>query len=524
VLHLAAAALCHEGLHDGDRALQHLNAALSLAPESPEALARISRVRLAAGRPAEAAAALRRLVDVPGIPREALLEHLLALAEADERRGALDAAASACRRALAVDPGHDEAHRRLVRLEGRGADPRARLATLAAAAEHARDAALRADAHVEASRLLAGPLVDRPRAVSHLRAALALDPSREEARSALATLIDDGPPADAIAEHRRLLTADPLRAASWSALFRHFQREHAHDRAYVAATVLRWLGAPLPGPAADRLLFEGARQTLPAPPQLSGTDLALLRAPGDGGPLAALVEAAGDAIAEAAECGTSGRDEPLRDHPLAALLAEAARAFAAPAWELGRGEAGRVEVEPGVPWIVRVGPDIARRTTTREQRFFAGRAAARLRTRSALAEALPPDVLGALVAAAIRFVVPSSATPADDAGARRLAKALGRRGRRAIEEAARSLASAPPPDLAAWRVAAAATADRAGLLLCGDVSTALALLLRRGAARPPEGAAALAAAADRPDVLALLAFAASEAHFALRQRLRVAIA
>jgi len=89
---------------------------------------------------------------------------------------------------------------------------------------------------------------------------------------------------------------------------------------------------------------------------------------------------------------------------------------------------------------------------------------------------------------------------------------------------ARALAAAPPADLAAWRAAAASTADRAGLLLCGDVAIAVALLLRRGAGRPPEGAAALAAAASRPDVLALLAFAASEAHFVLRQRLRVAIA
>lgn len=524
MLHLGAAALCEEGLRDGERALQHLNAALSLAPESPEALARLARVRLAAGRPPEAAAALRRLVDVPGIPREALLDHLLALAEADERRGALDAAAGACQRALALDPGHDEAHRRLVRLAGRGGDARARLATLTAAGEHARDAALRADAHLEASRLLAGPIGDRTLAVSHLRSALALDPSREEARSALAALVEEGPPADAIAEHRRLLAADPLRAASWSALFRHFQRERAHDRAYVAATVLRWLGAPSPGPAADRLLFEAARQTLAAPPALSATDLALLRAPGDAGPLSALVEAAGDAMAEVAERPPARSDEPLRGHALEPLLAEAATAFAAPGWELARGEAGRVEVEPGTPWRVRVGPDIARRTTLREQRFLAGRAAARLRTRSALAETLPPDVLGALVSAAIRCALPDAGVPAGDPRAQRLAKALGRRGRRAIEEAARALAGGPAPDLAAWRAAAAATADRAGLLLCGDVAAAVALLLRGGGRKPPEGAAALAAAAARPDVLALLAFAATEAHFVLRQRLRVAIA
>jgi tetratricopeptide (TPR) repeat protein len=524
-LHLAAAALCEEGLHDGDRAVEHLNAALALAPESPEALARLARVRLAGGRPAEAAAALRRLVDVPGVPPEDLVAHLVALAGADEARGALDGAAAACRRALAIDPAHDGAHRRLLRLEARGGDAPARIAGLEAAAAHAGDAALRADAHVDASRLLAGAAAERSRAVSHLRAALALDPAREEARAALATLLDDGPPADAITEHRRLLAADPLRVASWSALFRHFRRERAHDRAYVAATVLRWLGAPSPDPAADRLILEGASQPLAAPPPLSPADLALLRAPGDGGALAAFVEAAGDAMAGAAEEPARARPEPLRDHALQPLLAACAGAFDAPDFELARGELGRLEVEAGAPWIVRVGPDVARRRTLREQRFLVGRAAARLRTRSALAEGLEPGDLAALLAVAMRCALSDVARPpGEDPRARRLARALGPRGRRAVEDAARTLAAGPLPDLGLWRAAAAATADRAGLLLSGDVSASIAMLLRRGAARPPEGAAAVAAAAARPDVLALLAFAASEAHFVLRQRLRVAIA
>jgi hypothetical protein len=82
----------------------------------------------------------------------------------------------------------------------------------------------------------------------------------------------------------------------------------------------------------------------------------------------------------------------------------------------------------------------------------------------------------------------------------------------------------PPPDPAAWLVGADRTADRLGLLLCGDVPTAVDLLVREGAERPADRAQGLAAAAARPEVRALLAFAASDAHFALRQRLRVAIA
>jgi hypothetical protein len=155
-----------------------------------------------------------------------------------------------------------------------------------------------------------------------------------------------------------------------------------------------------------------------------------------------------------------------------------------------------------------------------------GRVAARLRTRSALADAFPdqlPDAIGA----AVRLVVPHYAglgRPGDELS-RRLEKAISRRTRRALEEPARALAHLrPPPDLSAWRTAAAATADRAGLALGGDVPTALDLLLRDDGGRKPAPGDRLVALRARPEALALLSFAASDAHLTLRQRLRVAIA
>ncbi len=527
MLHLQAATLCEEALGDGPRAVGHLQAALALAPASPEALARLAGVHAAAGRAPEAAAALRRLVEIPDLPRDALVGSLLSLSALEEQAGALAAAIEGCRRAVGADPGHPEAHRRLERLLERAGDPAARIEALEAAAANGRDPALRADAHVEAGRLLEGTAPRRADAISHLRSALAIDPGREDARAALADLLEDGAPSAALDEHRRLLARDPMRGASWGALFRHFDRARAHDRAYVAATVLRWLGLPSPGPAAEPLLREGDRQALAVPPALSVEDLALLRATGDGGPLAAMVEAAGDAIAAAIGDPAERHGEPLRDHPLRRALTDAARAFGAPEWELYPGTVGRVDVDPAVPYAVHVGPDVGRRTTTREQRFLAGRAAARLRTRSCLAELLPAAALASWLAAAVRCAVPGYAAgeQVDDEMLRRVGRSLGRKARRALEEVARAAPARPAPaDVELWHAAAAATADRAGLVMCGEVPAALGVLLRDGTSRPPEGAAALAAAAARPDVLALLAFAASEEHFLLRQRLRVAIA
>jgi hypothetical protein len=172
---------------------------------------------------------------------------------------------------------------------------------------------------------------------------------------------------------------------------------------------------------------------------------------------------------------------------------------------------------------VRIGADLARRTTAREQRFLLGRLAARLRSRSCLAEELPPEALVAWALAAAHAAV--GGAPANDGRARQVAKALGRRARKLLEQPAHALLSAAsPPDAGAWRAAAARTADRLGLLLSGDVPTAIDMLLRDDAGRALGRAEAIEAAPRRPDVKALLAFAASDVHFALRQRLRVAIA
>jgi hypothetical protein len=173
-----------------------------------------------------------------------------------------------------------------------------------------------------------------------------------------------------------------------------------------------------------------------------------------------------------------------------------------------------------------VGIDLPHRSTVREQRFMLGRAAARLRTRSGLVESFP-EAFADVVGAAVRLVVPHFAAIGDPSQElrRRLEKATTRKIRKALDEPARALAhQRPPPDLAAWRAAAAATANRAGLALCGDVATALDLLLRDESGRKPAPADRLDSLRAQPEALALLTFASGEAHLVLRQKLRVAIA
>ncbi|MGC3998946.1 MAG: hypothetical protein QM767_16465 [Anaeromyxobacter sp.] len=492
-LHLAAAQLLQDRMGDAEGAVRHLEAALALAPESPEGLTRLAGLRREAGDQAGAAAALRTLTALPGLTRDEAVQHGLALADVEAALGDDRAALAACRKALERDASHAPALALLADLERRSGTAAGLAAALESLASASRDAGVRASAHLEAARLHGGPLRSRPAAIDHLLLCLELDPQRDEARAYLAELQEETAPGKALEQHRILLARDPLRVDSWTALFRILERTRVHDGAFVAASVLRWLGIPPPGPGAESLLLEGDRQALASPPPIGAADWELLRAAGDRGPLAELVAASGDVLASVLVDPRETRGAPVRgDHPFRKVLAELARCLGAPEHELYAAPLGRLTVEPGDPAAVRVGADLAHRSTLREQRFLLGRAAARLRTRSALAEAFPEGWSAAL-AAAVQQVAPGygGLGRPDEELVRRVAKALPRKVRKAIEEPARALAARTAPDLAGWRASAAATADRAGLVLCGDVGTALDSDPARGRhPRPPHRRAA----------------------------------
>jgi hypothetical protein len=110
--------------------------------------------------------------------------------------------------------------------------------------------------------------------------------------------------------------------------------------------------------------------------------------------------------------------------------------------------------------------------------------------------------------------------PPDDESLVRLVKQLSGHvrpeEREALEEAARDLPEPSAEDLVRWAVAADLTADRAGLLFCGDPVVAMRMLSRV----PP-------LAAELPEqrrIDELLLFAVSDAHFRLRRQLGIALA
>ncbi len=525
-VHLELAALYEGPLRDAPRAMSHLNAVLAAAPEHAEALARLALVHRDARNWPAAADALRRLVALPSLAPDALRRHLLELADVrvegfDDRAAAMEL----CRRALELVPDDAAALERLARLEEGAGDHAGVISALDAVAAAAPAGAERARAYLRSARVLAGALGDTRRAVAELRRALEADPGSVEARIALADLYATTDPALAVEEHRRFLAEDPARIESWRALYHLFHDGRAHDRAFVVAGVLRFLMAS--DPASDGAYY--AHNALQAPSSssqaLAPGEWLSLRHPDDRGRLSEILSLVGDALAEAVELPVPTREKLKGAQPLSRLVAELCRNVAIAAFPVRHaGDGAELWLEPGDPPAVRAGADLARRHSVPEQRFLLARAAARLRARSGLAARLEPGALGDLMGAVVRQVEPDSAALGNpsDALVRAVARALPRRIRKALDEPVRALVRAGPQDVAGWRAALGATADRVGLLL--DVPAALGLLLREGGATAPDAAGVAAAVRASPGLGQLLCFTASEEHLRLRQRLHLAIA
>jgi cytochrome c-type biogenesis protein CcmH/NrfG len=529
-IRLELAALYQGPMADPPRAMSHLNAVLAATPEHGEALARLAEIHRSAQNWPAAADALRRLLASPALGPEERVERLLDLA-AIRAEGFADAPAAAalCEQALDQSPGHPRALELLVRSREQAEDPAALVAALERVGQEAPDPEARAAALRRAAHVLAEPQGDPGRAAALLRRGLEREPGLPGLREVLAEALGASAPLEAVEEHRRLLAAAPGRIESWRALFQIFRRTRAHDRAFVAAGALRFLQAADPG--TDGAFYA---ENAPLAPQgtgqvLSPADWATLRHPADRGPLSDLIALVAEPLARLVLETPSPAPKARGGSPPRRLLEELCRCLDVPSFTLLEdGEGAGLALDANPPEWLRIGGEFARRFGPGEQRFLLGRAAARLKARNALADHLGPGRLGEYLAAAVRIVDPTWAGTGEpgEGLVRQVAKAMPRKLRRPLEELAPLLAGLKP-DLLAWYAALSATADRTGLLLSGDVAAALLVALRDGAPPPPrpEGAAEVQEAVrTRPDLQALLSFAASEDHFRLRQKLKLAIA
>jgi protein O-GlcNAc transferase len=205
---------------------------LARKPQHDRALFMLSGLLFESGRFEEASLFLERLVAIAPHPA-----YLTNLGEAYRRQGELDAAAAACRRALAEDPELPEAHHNLgLTLMNAGAPDEAR-------PHLERAVALRPDSplfHVSLAWMLL-QLHQVAESAAHCRRAIELAPDLAAAHHHLANaLTEEGDRSGAIASYRRAVELDPADHDAHSNLILVALTDPSYDAASLGAEARAW--------------------------------------------------------------------------------------------------------------------------------------------------------------------------------------------------------------------------------------------------------------------------------------------
>jgi hypothetical protein len=262
---------------------------------------------------------------------------------------------------------------------------------------------------------------------------------------------------------------------------------------------------------------------------------ATLQHPGARVPLADVMRIIGDQLHKVyepglEELGVTKSDRLKPDKPLYRLAKTMCAVFGVEKVDVYQGKRGaQITLENTDPLSMVVGPDMVRRYQEREQRFLFARAAYQLRNKMAVAYRFDNTRLADLIGNAVRVVMPdfNRLGKADPDMTKRLRKAMSGKAIKALECVAQELAGAKTLDIGAWLQASTWSADRAGLLLSGDIASALNVLLREDPAttsiRLDSTEQILGALRKRRDMYEMFSYVTSDDHFKLRTRLRLAL-
>jgi tetratricopeptide (TPR) repeat protein len=497
---LARSAELYEKGHDLPKAVEVLEEARLIRPTEPVLL-----LALRAGY--EALKQWRKVVDIVGAMAEAApLLHdkaQLRFEQADVLLGRLrdeEVGLAVLGSTLDDDPTHERAMAAIVAVHTRREEWRAieRLYAKQIEVFAAREDVQRSwELCKKLGQVRRDKLNDGPGALEAFTGAVKLRPKDVETRAALAELlVAKGDRDAAIAELEMAAKYDPARAETHRRLFDLHRRAGSTDRTWLAATALEALGAASVDHAALAAQFRG--ETHPTG-TLDDAAWALLRAPGAD----AVIEAMTRAIAPAAiavkleQLRAEGRlpqlDPAKRQLPDSA--APLVRAFGASAQLLGvRGpdlyaqdgtDGALAAVQAPEPASI-VSPAAMSGKKAPELAFVAARHLAYYRPEYYAVLFYPSLVeLTALVLAAVKLARPELPLPANPASAvlrKALAPMVGEARKAELVAAVDQLdARGGRLDLAAWLTSVELTANRAGLLVSGDLAAALAAM--RGEAR-----------------------------------------
>lgn len=366
-------------------------------------------------------------------------------------------------------------------------------------------------------------LRDGPGAVNAFTGAVSCKPADVDSRAMLADLyLAQGDEPRAVAEFEHVAQLAPTRASTFARLFALHQRAGRSNRAWLAATCLEELGA---ADVDAQLVVNQFRLDGPIRPSRSLDDSSwdeLLRAPGADDVVA-------DVLRSVVEAAAKVKVEELKDGKKLVPLDPARRQSAtatvsvvrsfqwaaqvlgveAPALYVLDTVPGGIAAVPAAEPSTALGPDVLRGLSTKDLVFLAGRHLTYYRREHyALIHYPTLAEISVLFLAAMKVAMPAVPVPtqlSDAVGRTRklLLRQLADDDKKRLSAAVERLdARDGRVDLAAWIRGVELTAQRAGLLLCGDLKTAMTRL--RAEIRP---IADLTLEQKRGD---LLAFTSSE--------------
>lgn len=498
---LQRAQILEEQLGEEDQALEVLAELLADYPGDNEALARCLEIHRRRGDWERTVEVLEELSRSGQAHQR--VNNLVDLAELYSRTlNDMDAAHSSLRRAamLCVETG--EGVDRIIEYHERRGDFEGVVAFLGEALEGLPPEGSPGAVNVRLARarILAGRLLQPSDAEFEIRRALQSDPNSVAARLELAGLHLWGDNlGEATTEYMRILDQDPFCMEAYRGLYRVYDRRGDVERAAGAAqVVVAVAGREVPErkiAAQATAPMEAALSSAVATPLGVGDFWNLLAHPDEPQVARELLYLVADYIPaivpHEVDVVTGGNIIPLAPGDrLADRCAQLAQVLGVDRLEvcLGKGRPSAIAALPGNPPRLVVDEGFATHSSAGEFRFAAGRALADILTRSLYLAALQPRTAELLLAAVASLFERGYGEHLNQAHeveelSRAVGRVIPRKVRRVLEEPARAYAVGQPVIFKTWYTAAQRSAERAGLLLGGDVEAALAVLRQEKAPR-----------------------------------------
>ena len=476
---LDLARLYRDRLNTPDRALRYVESVVASEPAHPEVLQELSLVHEALGQLPEALQVARHLLDLSAGQEQGVA--LVRLGQLERAAGDGEKAKEALRRAVVLEGPGSQAARSLEELCVDADDWRAYADALSN--HQATDEAGRMTTTLEVARILSSQCRDEDAAIAALRSGLDKDAVDSDVRRELAVRLRmRGEHAEAVEQLQAALSADPRREEIWRELAITYQSTDRVREARIATLPLVALGLD-DEEDRSRIASVEARPARVRPRSLRSPVLDQLGTPRAGDAAAgALLAALNPALAklyppELETYGLATRDRlPTEaNHPLREIANQIAAALDIREFDLflHRVRNRGITIEFGAHPAVLVPASIMDKDAC-TQTYMLAQPMIQIARGYHAVDKLTPRELDVLLASAARTVQPdfgSGLTSEEflNEQTKRLQRAIPRRDRKLVRDAALAYSQAKRVKFDRWVNAAHRTASRAALLLCDDL-------------------------------------------------------